>query len=370
MKRACLSLMMVVLTAAAAFAAERKPVVQLALLLDTSNSMDGLIAQAKSQLWRIVNEFAVAEHNGQRAELQVALMEYGNDNLPAKEGHIRLVVPLTTDLDLVSQELFALKTRGGQEYCGWVIKDAVERLVWSKAPADLKGVFIAGNEPFTQGQTGYRESCKAAVQAGITVNTIHCGSEADGIGGRWRDGAVLGEGQFMNIDHNKAIRHIPAPQDPLIAELDAKLNATYVPYGALGEQGRARQVQQDANARSLSQGVYSGRANFKITGNYRNAAWDLVDAVEEGKVKVEDLKEEALPETLRTMTIEGRKGYVQQQATARKELKAQVGKLYAEREKFVAAEQAKLAAGGAKTLDDAVLGAVRDQAARKQFRLR
>ena len=32
------------------------PVVQIALLLDTSSSMDGLIDQAKSQLWKIVND--------------------------------------------------------------------------------------------------------------------------------------------------------------------------------------------------------------------------------------------------------------------------------------------------------------------------
>ncbi|RPI65426.1 MAG: hypothetical protein EHM44_00590, partial [Ignavibacteriales bacterium] len=34
--------------------------IQLALLLDTSNSMDGLIDQAKSQLWKIVNELATS----------------------------------------------------------------------------------------------------------------------------------------------------------------------------------------------------------------------------------------------------------------------------------------------------------------------
>ena len=33
-----------------------KPLVQLAVLLDTSNSMDGLINQARSQVWKIVNE--------------------------------------------------------------------------------------------------------------------------------------------------------------------------------------------------------------------------------------------------------------------------------------------------------------------------
>ena len=35
--------------------------IMLALLLDTSNSMDGLIDQAKSQLWKIVNELAAAK---------------------------------------------------------------------------------------------------------------------------------------------------------------------------------------------------------------------------------------------------------------------------------------------------------------------
>ena len=35
--------------------------IMIALLLDTSNSMDGLIDQAKSQLWKIVNEVAAAK---------------------------------------------------------------------------------------------------------------------------------------------------------------------------------------------------------------------------------------------------------------------------------------------------------------------
>src|SRR5437667_9384336 len=34
-----------------------RPAVDLAILLDTSNSMDGLIHQAKSQLWTIVQQF-------------------------------------------------------------------------------------------------------------------------------------------------------------------------------------------------------------------------------------------------------------------------------------------------------------------------
>lgn len=46
--------------------------IQLAILLDTSSSMDGLIDQAKSQLWKIVNELAVSKKNGKSIELFVA----------------------------------------------------------------------------------------------------------------------------------------------------------------------------------------------------------------------------------------------------------------------------------------------------------
>src|SRR5690348_18486640 len=61
----------------------------IALLLDTSNSMDGLIDQAKSQLWRLVNELAVAKcGDGSRPTIKIALYEYGNDGLPASEGYI------------------------------------------------------------------------------------------------------------------------------------------------------------------------------------------------------------------------------------------------------------------------------------------
>ena len=82
-----------------------RPVIQVALLLDTSNSMDGLINQAKTQLWTFVNEFAPLKRDGQAPELQVALYEYGKSAIPAGEGYIRMVLPFTTDLDQVSQQL-------------------------------------------------------------------------------------------------------------------------------------------------------------------------------------------------------------------------------------------------------------------------
>src|SRR5688572_16962107 len=58
--------------------------IMLALLLDTSNSMDGLIDQAKSQLWKIVNELSMAKcYDGRKPRIKIALYEYGNDALPS-----------------------------------------------------------------------------------------------------------------------------------------------------------------------------------------------------------------------------------------------------------------------------------------------
>src|SRR6187402_743198 len=55
--------------------------IQVALLLDTSNSMDGLIEQAKSRLWNIVNTLTTLKYHGKTPDIEIGLYEYGNDGL-------------------------------------------------------------------------------------------------------------------------------------------------------------------------------------------------------------------------------------------------------------------------------------------------
>ena len=62
---------------------------------------------------------------------------------------------------------------------------------WSKETNGYKAIFIAGNEPFTQGPVDYHQACKRAIERGIVVNTIHCGSSAEGVQGKWQDAAHL-----------------------------------------------------------------------------------------------------------------------------------------------------------------------------------
>lgn len=75
--------------------------IKIALLLDTSSSMSGLIDQAKSQLWKIVNALSMAKKGQENAKLKIALYQYGNDLLNGSEGYIEQILPLTNDLDAI-----------------------------------------------------------------------------------------------------------------------------------------------------------------------------------------------------------------------------------------------------------------------------
>ena len=346
-----------------------KPRIEIALLLDTSGSMSGLINQARTKLWKIVNEFEAARRQGERADVYVALYEYGNDSLSVESGHIRQIVPLTLDLDRISEELFALTTNGGSEYCGQVIDHAVRELKWSEDHADLRCIFIAGNEPFTQGPVPYKDACHAAANKNITVSTIHCGGYDEGVNGMWADGAKLADGNYMNIDHNQTEPHIPAPQDEELASLNTELNATYCAYGADEEREQAaeRQVAQDANAASSAPAAVAGRIATKASRLYRNANWDLVDAVREQKVELSELDKEQLPDDLRDLSTDQLAAHVDQLATRRAEIQVKIKQLATARAKFVAAERAKLADDGTNALDEAIIQTVRDQATRQAF---
>lgn len=342
-----------------------KNTIQLALLLDTSNSMDGLIDQAKSQLWKIVNELATTKKNNQSVELYVALYEYGKDAIPAQEGHLRNIVPFTQDLDKISEELFKLNTNGGEEFCGRVILNAVNNLQWKKSDKDLKIIFIAGNEPFTQGNVDYKEACKKAIKKGIIVNTIFCGKYEEGVQTMWKDGAELSDGKYMNIDQNAELVYIQAPQDDEIIKLGQELNKTYIAFGSSAEESAARQSTQDANSMGLSAEVMVNRSVAKSGGQYKNSSWDLVDAKKEGKVKVEELKDEDLPDVMKNMSVKERKDYIEKMAKERDKIQNKINQLNDERSKYIA--QKMLEDKKDNTLDAVMIKTIREQAEQKNY---
>jgi hypothetical protein len=345
----------------------RTPMIQIALLLDTSNSMDGLIDQAKAQLWSVVNEFVTAKREGVRPEFRVALYQYGNDGLNAETGYVQQLLPLTDDLDKVSEVLFGLTTNGGSEFCGTVIDRAADNLTWSPNHNDLKAVFIAGNEPFTQGNIDFKVACKKAIGKGVVINTIFCGPYEKGVEGMWKQGALLADGVYMNIDQNQQLTHIDAPQDAEIVRLGEALNGTYIPYGTVGQAGAAAQMEQDSNAMGISRGVIVKRQVTKASAFYRNTKWDLVDALEEETVDLEDVPKEGLPEELRSLSDKELEAYVAEQSAERAKIQEKINQLNTERKKHIAAELKKRGEDD-DSLGAAVIQAVRKQAEAKQFK--
>jgi hypothetical protein len=340
-----------------------KHYIKVALLLDTSNSMDGLIDQAKAQLWEIVNELSYAKCRNQRPNLQIALYEYGNDRLSERDGYIRKILGFTEDLDDVSKELFSLTTNGGSEYCGTVIAQSIKQLDWGKDSDDLKMMFIAGNEPFTQGKIDYKDAIAEAKEKDIVVNTIFCGDYQHGIASKWQHGAQLAYGDYMAIDHNEHTVHIASPYDDIILQLNIRLNETYIPYGSRGRSKMAMQEEQDANAAGYNKANAVSRTVTKGSHLYKNSSWDLVDAEQEAGFSYDELKKEDLPDNLKDKSKAEIKAYVARQRAERLEIQKEIAQLNEKRRKFVAEAKNE----GDNGLESAMIQALRKQAEKKNY---
>ncbi len=316
--------------------------IQVALLLDTSNSMDGLIEQAKSRLWNIVNTLTTLKYEGKVPEIQISLYEYGNSGLSEDTNYIRQVTPLTIDLDLISEKLFSLRTNGGSEYCGAVIEASKNQLKWDDNKKSMKLIYIAGNEGFDQGNVNYKEAISEVVNQNIYVNTIFCGGKREGVNLHWEDGAVLGKGKYFNIDSNKKVRYIVTPYDDQISICNSKLNDTYIGYGRYGTEKMEMQSAQDVNAAVISAENQVERVVAKANKNvYKNSSWDLVDQYEENEAVFEELKEKELPKELQGKTKEEKEHYVKQKKEEREKIQKEISDLAKKRTAYINEQQKK-----------------------------
>lgn len=310
--------------------------IQVALLFDTSNSMDGLIDQAKSRLWDIVNTLTTLKFQGKTPIIEIALYEYGNDGLSPSNNFIRQVTDLTTDLDLISEKLFALRTNGGSEYCGAVIATSIKQLKWDDGMNTMKLIYIAGNESFAQGGINYKEAISSALNNKVYVNTIYCGDKYEGIRLFWMDAATKGQGKFFNIDSDKKIEYIATPYDQQINACNEKLNKTYIGYGTHGQIKKQSQVKEDANASSISQSNATERVVTKSKAVYKNTTWDLVDNVKENEANLDKLKKEDLPDEYKNKSKEEIKMIVTEKAKEREVIQKEIGDLAIKRQKYIA----------------------------------
>lgn len=346
-------------------APQRRPV-DLVICLDTSGSMTALIDSARMKLWAVVNELAKAKPV---PRLRVGLLTYGSPKVStAQQGWIVRQTELTADLDAVYERMMAMTTAGGDEFVGWVLHDALERMNWSDDPQALKLVFVAGNESADQAVQvhDFRRVAEQAAARDITINAIFAGNTRQGVAQKWQEVAEYGRGTYSAIDMQAGTVQIATPQDELLRQLNEQLNTTYLAFGEKGKHRQANQQAQDANAAQLGAESAAGRAAAKASPLYENKEWDLVDAEKEEGFDLKQVLLEDLPAEMQAMSLEQRQAHVKDASARRSKLQEKIRQVGAKRDAYLQAERKKRG-DGKTSLDQAIRKTVRQQAQAKGF---
>ena len=359
--------------ASKAITKNENPKIQVAILLDVSGSMDGLIEQAKAQLWNMVNTLGKAKCDGSVSpKIEIALYEYGRTTNDVKAGYVKQINGFINDLDSLSENLFSLKTNGGDEFCGQVIYSSLNELKWDAAPENYKVIFIAGNEDFLQGNLHYSKACTEAKNKGVIINTIYCGDKMQGIREHWNLAGECGNGSFTNINQNAREEEIPTPYDSLIYSYNDKLNATYIAYGYAGASYQQKQARMDAANSTMSKEAGLKRIKTKSNGAvYKNAQWDLVDAKDEsGEAILDKIDKKELPDSLKNKSKEDLKRIINEKSKQRSVVQSEIAKLNTQRDAYIATEKAKNAVkNNTATLETEVEKIIKEQAKRYKMKI-
>ena len=164
------------------------------------------------------------------------------------------------------------------------------------------------------------------------------------------------------------MQHVSAPQDKELHELNIKIGATLIPCGnerlrqtVAAKQAAAESAAPAANASRLS---YNSKTDKAVQGG-----GELIDAIKEGKMKLEEVKTDDLPENLRKLSPEALKAHVAAQQAERETLQKRIAELVKERDAYLVAERKKLVTSGkTDSFDEQVAQTLRKQAAPKDIR--
>jgi hypothetical protein len=351
-------------------AAEPKPAVDVVLCLDVSNSMDPLLDSARAKLWDLVNELGAVKPT---PRLRVGLYSYGHNGYDASKGWVRKEVDLTDDLDTVYKKLSALRAAGpgSDELVARACRAALAEQRWTNAKKSLKLIFVCGNEPADQDKEVTLDAvARTAVEKNVFLNTVHCKWDfaKDGEVEGWQHLARRAEGRFAQIDMKRGTASVATPHDKQLVELAAKLNTTYLAFGAKEVRDAKVELQAEQDASAGRARAAASRAVTKATAFYRNSEWDLVDRLKDDpKFDITKVPEDQLGEELKKMKPAERVAHVKKRLAERDGIQKEIAELSKKRGEYLKQEAKKTAKSGDKAFDDAVRAALREQAKKRGF---
>ena len=335
------------------------PRVEVVFCLDTTGSMGGLIEGAKQKIWSISNKIVQGEPT---PDLYIGLVGYRDYG----DQYVTRVHALDDDLDRVYENLMAFRADGGgdtPEHVNRALHDAVSEISWSRDGETLKLIFLVGDcPPHMDYDDGfhYKEICREAVVSDIIVNTIQCGDHPE-TSTFWRNIARLGEGEYAAIAQEGGMSFIETPYDGELARMNMLLEETVVPYGS-AEKRKSYEDRRD-KVYAMEPSMAAERASYKSTGADMGS-YDLVDALEEGSVELEKLKDRELPSVMRGMSLKEKERYLQEVQNRREALIKQIAELSLKRSSYISNKLMETTGEG-DSFDEVVQRFIEEQASDK-----
>jgi len=339
------------------------PKIDVVFVLDTTGSMTDLIQTAKEKIWSIATTMASAQ---QTPDIRIGLVAYRDRS----DAYVTKVVDLSDDLDSVYATLMDFAADGGgdtPESVNKALYDAVHQMSWSEQDQAYKVIFLVGDAPphMDYNEVQYPAIMASALEKGIVVNTIQCGDIVTAVE-PWTQIASLGQGNFLQVEQSGGAVAYVTPYDEKIATLSAKLDDTRLYYGTDEEKNKMRDKvaateklhEGSSFASRARRGVFNASAGGRANLLGEN---ELVDAISSGAIELNDLEEDALPESVAVMAPAEQEAYVVGLASERAELKRQIQDLSQDRDSFLA-KKVEEAGGKKDSLDQKIYDTVKNQA--------
>jgi Mg-chelatase subunit ChlD len=352
------AIMIAIMIPAGITEASVRPRIEVVFCLDTTGSMGGLIEGAKQKIWSIANGILRGEPT---PEVHLGLIGYRDYG----DAYVTRVFPLNDDLDQVYEDLMSFQADGGgdtPEHVNRALHDAVHRITWSKNEETLKLIFLVGDcPPHTDYDDGYsyRDACRDAVTRNIIINTVQCGGYEETVA-YWQEIARLGEGRYAAVAQEGGMQVVETPFDAELAKLNGLLEETVVPFGSVSR--RTEYKDRKEKISGMAPALAAERAAYK-SREADMGAYDLIDALRSGAVRLEDLKDRDLPPALRGMDLAGKRSYLSKVEMERKGLLRRIETLSGKRAAFIDQQLREHAAD--ESFDEVVQLFIEEQAAEK-----
>lgn len=343
---------------------DNRHTLEMVFVIDTTGSMGGLIDGAKQKIWSIVNEVMKKESH---PRVRVGLVAYRDKG----DAYVTKITPITEDLDKIYADLMEYRAAGGgdgPENVRKALAEGLNETKWSKPAKNLAQIiFLVGDAPphddYEQ-EPDVLTTTAAAVGKNMIVNTIQCGVDGN-TREIWQTIARRGEGKYFAIAQDGGVQAIETPYDKKLAELAQKIGKTYITYGSLAVQGRNYTTLSKMEMTVSNDATVAAQADRAVNKAVNSFSYDgdLIQDIENEKIKLEDVKEENLPEELKKLPPAERKKEIEKRIAERKKIRAEILELSKKRDEYIAAQRKKL--GEENGFDAAVAKALNEQLLKK-----